>query len=194
MDERNIVIKYEEIHNQHSELNQQGQEKSNNTSVLCLLVIVIKLQKVTVSVLIGKVNDINDEKIKDCCKSIPGNYLAKLYWEAKNVRLRHVTDQNHQAETKSISKVAHDNDTQLLKLVPISVFQCDFVKCLQSVINGYHRCVYQLQKNELAQVMDDHTHPKHSKDDDQCFTIIKQVTLTYSHIEDDFLEDELQLA
>jgi hypothetical protein len=43
MDERNIVIKYEEIHNQHSELNQQGQEKSNNTSVLCLLVIVIKL-------------------------------------------------------------------------------------------------------------------------------------------------------
>jgi hypothetical protein len=48
MNERYVVIKDEEIDNHHSELNQQGQEKSYNTSVLSLLVIVIELEEIAI--------------------------------------------------------------------------------------------------------------------------------------------------
>ena len=194
MNERNVVIKDEEIDNHHRKLNQQGQEKSYNTSVLSLLVIVIEFEEIAIWVLVGEVNHINDEEVEDCCKSIPGDDLAELYWEAEDVCLSHVADKNHQAEANGISKVAHDNNTQLLELVPVSVFQCDLVECLQSVSDRNHRCVDQLQKDKLAQVMDHHTHPKNSKDYKECFTVIKQVSLTYSHVKNDLLEDELQLA
>ena len=48
MNERNVVIKDEEIYNHHRKLNQQGQKKSYNTSVLSLLVIVIELEEITI--------------------------------------------------------------------------------------------------------------------------------------------------
>jgi ATP phosphoribosyltransferase len=48
MNERNVVIKDEEIDNHHRKLNQQGQEKSHNSSVLSLLVIVIEFEEIAI--------------------------------------------------------------------------------------------------------------------------------------------------
>ena len=64
MDEADVVIEYEDIHNQSEELHQERYEKANESGVLHTSIVIIEFEKISIFVLICKVDHCNQEKVK----------------------------------------------------------------------------------------------------------------------------------
>ena len=64
MDEADVVVEYEDIDNQSEELHQECNEKANKSGVLHASIVVVKFEKISIIVLICKVYNCNQEKVK----------------------------------------------------------------------------------------------------------------------------------
>ena len=76
MHKHNVVVEDENVEDEHSELDHEGHEETNESWRLRLLVIVVQLEQVTIQVLVGHVNDANEEEVQAGGDSIPGDELA----------------------------------------------------------------------------------------------------------------------
>ena len=64
MDEADVVVEYEDINNQSEELNQERYEKANESGVLHTSIVIVEFEKISIFVLICKVDHCNQEKVK----------------------------------------------------------------------------------------------------------------------------------
>lgn len=101
---------------------------------------------------------------------------------------------NQQHEEKRVGHVAHDYGANLLELAPELVLESQLVECSQLVGKLNHRRVDDFQEHILAQVVDDHSEPEDKHNDSHGFQVVIHSTLADTHVEDDLLENELELA
>lgn len=87
MHKRDVIVKYEEVQDQHCQLDHQREEQANDASTLSLLVVVVEPEEITVAVLVSEVHDVTDEEVKHRGESIPRDEFAQLYREAEDVLL-----------------------------------------------------------------------------------------------------------
>ena len=64
VDEADVVVEYEDINYQSEELHQECNEKANESGVLHPSIVVVKFEKISIFVLVCKVDHCNQEKVK----------------------------------------------------------------------------------------------------------------------------------
>ena len=64
VDEADVVVEYEDIDNQSEELHQECNEKANESGVLHTSIVIVKFEKISIIVLVCKVDNCNQEKVK----------------------------------------------------------------------------------------------------------------------------------
>ena len=87
MHKRDVIVKDEEIQDQHCQMDHQREKQANDASTLSFLVVVVEPEEITVAVLVSEVHDVTDEEVKHRSKSIPRDEFAQLYREAEDVLL-----------------------------------------------------------------------------------------------------------
>ena len=136
MDKDDVVVEDEDIHDEHSKLNQERHEESNEARRLSLFIVVVHLEQISVQVLIGHVDDTNEEEVQASGNTVPSDELADADWEATDVLLRQVADYDQEREEKGVRQGAHDDSSQLLVHSPVSVIHLDFVPFPRNADNG----------------------------------------------------------
>jgi len=125
--EDDIVVEDEDVDKKHGKLDKESEEETNETRILCPLIVVVKLEEVSIGVLICHINDCNQEKVKTSSKSIPSYELAQTDWEAVNELLREVADTYHESKKNGIHQRARNDNKQLLGHCPVSIFQFNLI-------------------------------------------------------------------
>ena len=64
MDEADVIVEYEDINYQSEELHQECNEKANESGVLHASIVVVKFEEISIFVLVCKVDNCNQEKVK----------------------------------------------------------------------------------------------------------------------------------
>lgn len=73
MHKHNVIIEQVNIHDKEEELNQESNEKSYETAVVCGLVIVVNFKQVTIQFLVTHVYNDYKDKIQAHTKTVPSN-------------------------------------------------------------------------------------------------------------------------
>jgi len=127
VDKNDVIVEQENVEDEHAELDEEGQKKSDEPRRLRLLVVVVKLEQITVQVLIGHVNDTDDEEVKARGDSVPRDELADRDGEAADPFLGQVVDKDEENEEDRVGERTHHHYSQLLVHLPVRVVHLYFV-------------------------------------------------------------------
>ena len=82
------TVKDEDVDDKHGELHQESHEEAYEARRLRLFVVVVQLKQVAFQILIGHVNDADQEEVKGRSDAVPRNELANTDREGVDVLLR----------------------------------------------------------------------------------------------------------
>ena len=161
-----VIVEDEQVHDQQAQVDYECQEEAHEARVgIRLPIVEVELEEVARPVLRREVYHRDQEEVEDSREAVPRDELAERDREAVDVLLRHVADPHKQQENQRVRQGSKCHNRHFLADIPEGVLNLDLVP---HELHLDDRCIHDLQKDVLAEVVNGHAQPQDQVCNKQC--------------------------